>query len=339
MVMLPKNRKIALGAQPGAVSRLAGVARSGPDYSAVTVKGIMGQFYRRFEDVLSKSWASRIALIIPSNQEVETYRLLGMVPAIREWKGGRLLKALRTDGFTITNKPFEGTLPFSLEDWRRDKTGQLMIRMGDLARRAAQHPEALITTAIEANGLSYDGQNFFDTDHALGSSGTQINALAAAQVPALNVVTAAAPTEDEMVDVLIGVISYQYGLKDDQGEPINGDAKKWIVMVPPNLMGSTQAAIRSKLRKSGSDAATQHQDFEISCIVNPRLTSATVFYVFREDVEMKSMILQEELAPETQVIGEGSEEAFKNRRILAGVFCSRNVGYGEPLHAAKCTLS
>lgn len=337
-MVMPK-KKIALGAQPGRTERLAGVARSGPDYNLITVKGIMGQFYRRFEDVLSGSWASRIAMIVPSNQEVETYRMLGMVPALREWKGGRLLKALRTDGFQITNKPFEATLPFPREDWRRDKTGQLAIRAGDLARRAGQHPEALLTTAIEANGLCYDGQNYFDTDHSLGSSGTQINALTVTHVPALNVATAAAPTEDEMVDVLIGVISYQYGLKDDQGEPVNGDAKKWIVMVPPNLMGSTQAAIRSKLRKNGSDSAVTHQDFEISVIVNPRLTSTTVFYLFREDVEMKPFIWQEELAPATEFIGEGSEEAFKNRRLLLGVFTSRNVGYGEPLHAAKCTLS
>ncbi len=61
--------------------------------------------------------------------------------------------------------------------------------------------------------------------------------------------------------------------------------------------------------------------------------------MFRMDTEMKSFILQDETGPEVEVLGPNSEEAFKNRRLVWGVYASRRAGYGEPLHSAKFTLS
>lgn len=305
------------------------------------VRGIIGSFYRQFEDILGGSWAPQISTVIPSNQETETYRLSGMAPQLGLWRGERTVQDLRVDGFTLTNDDYEAAVGITRADWRRDKTGQLMIRVADLARRAATHWEALVTTLIENNtsGGAYDGQDFFDTDHSLGSSGTYDNELVAGTLAALNVASASAPTEDEMVDVVIGLIAQAYEAKDDQGEPFNGSARDWAVMVSPNLMGSTLAAIRSSLRKSGSSNAVTLQDFNITPIVNPRMTTTDVVLAFRLDTAMKSFILQDEAGPMMEVKGEGSDYAFDNGAYAFGVCATRAAGYGEYTAAVKGTLS
>ncbi len=310
-------------------------------HAPLGVRGIIGSFYRRFEATLGGSWAPQIGTVIPSDQATETYTLAGMAPQLALWKGHRDIADLRTDSFTLSNSDYQSAVGITRADWRRDKTGQLMIRVDDLARRAGTHWESLVTTLIEDNtsGGAYDGQDFFDTDHSLGSSGTYDNELVAGTLGALNVSTAAAPTEDEMVDVVIGLISQAYEAKDDQGEPHNGDARDWAIMVSPNLMGSTLAAIRSSLRKSGSSNAAQLQDFNITPIVNPRMTTTTVVLAFRLDCAARAFILQDEAGPMMEVKGEGSDYAFDNGAYAFGVTATRAAGYGEYLCAVKGTLS
>lgn len=310
-------------------------------HAPLGVRGIIGSFYRRFESVLGGSWAPAIGTLINSDQETETYKLAGMAPQLSPWRGHREVEDLRVDGFTLTNDDYQAAVGITRADWRRDKTGQLMIRVADLARRAATHWESLVTTLIENNtsGGAYDGQDFFDTDHSLGSSGTLDNELVAGTLGSLNVASASAPTEDEMVSVIVDLISKAYAFKDDKGEPINGDAKSWALMVSPNLMGSSAAAIRSSLRKSGSTNSVGLQDFDVSLIVNPRMTTTAVVLAFRLDTEMKSFILQDEAGVMMEVKGEGSDYAFDNGAYAFGVCATRAAGYGEYLHAVKGTLS
>lgn len=313
--------------------------RTGPDYAPIGVRGIIGRFYRRMEGSLAVSWALMVSLMIDSDQETETYKFLGMVPQLREWKGGRLAKALRVDGFTLSNKTFEATLHADLEDLRRDKTGQLAIRMGELGRRAGTHWASLLTTLLEANGNGYDGVAFFATSHSLGNSGTQKNLLTATEVGALNVSDAANPTADEWQDIVGGIVGWFYSFKDDQGEPINGDALEFVLMVPPLMLANAIAAVRSGFRKSGSTPEIATNDFTITVVPNARLTNANYVYMFRTDSEMKPLIAQGEVEPMVKVLGPESEHAILHNEALFAVKAVRNVTYGEPLHAIRATLS
>src|ERR1051325_2608810 len=76
---------------------------------------------------------------------------------------------------TIVNKTWESTIRIDADEQRRDKTGQIMVRVNELARRVATHPNKLLSTLISSGASSacYDGQYFFDTDHSEGDSGTQ----------------------------------------------------------------------------------------------------------------------------------------------------------------------
>lgn len=308
-------------------------------------RAIIGRFYQTLEAGFDRSWASRVGMLFQSNQEIEEYKWLGMSPALREWIDGRQAKGLRSVGYTIRNKTFEATLAISVDDLRRDKTGQIMLRVDEMADRANQHWEKLLSDLIATNGLCYDGQNFFDTDHAEGDSGQQKNLLTATEVPALNITAPTAPTAAEMAEALLGVVGWFYSFKDDQGEPINGEARSFLVMVPVSFWGPAVTAVSANLlnRAAGSlDNPLRGiigQGFNLEVVANPRLAWTTDFAVFRTDGRAKPFILQEEEPVTVKAVAEDSEEEFKNNRHLYGIKAIRNVGYGLWQHAIKATFS
>lgn len=316
----------------------------------LTSKGVLGMLFAALQEYLGASWVSRVSNDPPfsSNQETETYKWLGMVPAMREWIGGRQAKGFRENGITVTNKDFEATLEVPTKWMRRDKTGQIQIRINELAERATGHWAKLLSTLIQngtgsTSSLCYDGQYYFDSDHSEGESGTQLNLLAAAQVGALDVTAATTPTASEAVKAILGVIGYMLGYKDDQGEPMNANARKFLVMTGVELWPYLCPAVVAPAITSGETNVIRElakEGFEVSIAANPRLTSFTdKFIVFRTDAPAPALVRQQEEDIEVDAIAEGSEEEFKNKRHLYGLTTSRNVAYGYWQYASHATLS
>lgn len=309
-------------------------------YPGITIKGIIGTFYQKLEEVLGGSWPSQIAMDFSSNQETETYPWLGMTPAMREWVGGRNAKGLRENGLSITNKKWELTLGFDVDDLRRDKTGQIQIRIGDAATRAGQHWASLLSLLIE-NGesrLCYDGQFFFDTDHEEGASGAQSNDIA------VGAASATAPTPTEYVDAILLAIQQMYGYKDDQGEPMNGEATSFLAMVPVTHWASALKGLSNNMLNVGSGAVIDNvivnqSEFRVGLVTNPRLTWDDKFTLIRTDADTKPFIMQEEEGVTSKVLGEGSDEEFHNDRHLFGLKALRNVGYGYWQQAVLATFT
>lgn len=319
------------------------------DKLGLSSNAIIGRFFGRLEQEMSTSWMPLISWLNPSSdQESETYKFLGRVPQMREWIGGRQPIGLRSNGITIENKVFEATLEILKDDLRRDKTGQIMARIDDLAIRAAAHWAKLGSTLIQngdttTNGLCYDGQMFFDTDHSEGNSGTLSNALTASDYSELNVGTATNPTADELADVIMKMIQHQYSYLDDQGEPLNEGARKFAVMVPIGMWGNAQQAVSSKFLDTGfgtRDNPLLGTDFSIERVIpNVRLDWTAELGLFRTDGAVKGLIMQEEQPIEMSAIAEGSELEFMNRVHNYGIEAIRNVGYGMWQYATKALLS
>jgi phage major head subunit gpT-like protein len=309
-------------------------------------RAIIGSFYEALEQDIGQSWIPDISMEMTSNQESEEYKWLGMSPQMRQWIGQRLAKKFREQGLVIRNLTFESTLQVLVDDLRRDKTGQIMLRIAELADRTNAHWAKLLTDKIIAgdvavDGVCYDGQLFFDTDHAEGDSGTHKNKLAAAEVAALNVGTAAAPTASEMADVIMGMIGHFYTFRDDQGEPVNELARSFLVMVPVNLWGPAQTAVSANLLNTGSGARDNpltRMGVSVRVVTNPRLSVTTELYVFRTDGRTKPFIRQVEVPVTIDALAEGSELEFNNREHRYGVTAIRNTGYGMWQHALLGTL-
>ncbi len=310
---------------------------------------IVGSFYEQLADEFSKSWASDLGwLNSGSNQETETYKWLGNVPKYREWLGGRAASHPKTETFSIRNKLWEQTLEFGIDDLRRDKTGQIQVRIGELAQAGAAFWEDLITALIIADGVCYDGQNFFDTDHPVKESTTGSttakNELTASEVASLGVTTTTAPTPDEAAKIVQGLVGHFMTFTNDQGHLLNSSARKFTIMVATadQWGGFTTAVSQPALTGGASNPllGLKSRGYDFDVVLNPNLTSATdLVYMFRTDAKLKPFILQEETMPKVTVIGAGSEEEFKNRRHLFGTERIGNAGLGLWQYAIKATLS
>ena len=306
--------------------------------ATLSSRAIIGEFYATLEQNTGALWVPQVSTLFQSDQESETYKWLGMAPTMREWIGGRQAKGFRENGITITNKTFEATLEVLLDEIRRDKTGQVMVRVRELAQRTNAHWAKLCTTLIE-NGEAaacYDGQYFFDTDHSEGDSGTQSNDITS------DVTTTTAPTAAEFESAILKNVEAILGFKDDQGEPLNEEAMSFLVMVPTPFMASAAAALKNPVIVDGSGARTNTitniGGFQFNFAVNPRLTWTTKFAIFRTDGQVKPFIRQEEEGVQLSAVAEGSELEFNSNMHRYGVKAIRNAGYGYWQHACLTTF-
>ena len=309
--------------------------------SSLGSRAIIGEFYATLEQDLGGMWIGPTSNLFNSNQESEAYKWLGQAPAMREWIGGRQARALRDAGVTITNKTFEATLEVLLDEIRRDKTGQVMVRVRELAQRTNAHWAKLLTDLIIAGESTacYDGQYFFDTDHQEQDSATQSNDITS------DITTTTAPTAGEFETAILKSMEAIIGFVDDTNEPMNETAKSFLVMVPVPFMSAAAAAIGSEIIVDSSTSRTNRiltlgslGGFTVELAVNARLTWTTKFATFRTDAETKALIRQEEEAVTVDALAEGSEEEFKNKRHLYGVKAIRNVGYGYWQRACLTTF-
>src|SRR5688572_17707310 len=109
-------------------------------------RAIIGEFYDRLAAKTGMEWIDDLSMLFTSDQESETYKWLGMAPAMREWIGGRQAKGFRENGLTIINKDFEATLEVLVKELSRDKTGQILVRIREMADRANTHWASLLST-------------------------------------------------------------------------------------------------------------------------------------------------------------------------------------------------
>lgn len=293
-------------------------------------------------DTGSNTWVDQVTNFLTTDQESETYVDIGSSPLMREWVGGRQVKQLREMGFSIKGKKYEATLEVLLDDVRRDKTGKIEMKIRQLADRAKDHDAKLLTTLLAAgsSSLCYDGQYFFDTDHAEGDSGSQSNSIS------VDITTPAAPTPAEAETAILKATETILGLKDDQGEPTNASASQFLVMVPINhlrgfagALGTTVILDGGQARNNLLPAVGSIAGLSYGLVVNPRLAATDAFYLFRADGVEKPLIRQMEVDTKVSAIAEGSEEEFKNQRHLYGVHRIVGVGYGDWKGSVKVTLT
>lgn len=308
---------------------------------ALSSRAIMGRFYDTLSTAAPPAWVPRVAMEMRSDQPVENYKWLGMSPVMREWVGGRNAKGLRGNGIDVRNLVFEATLDIDIDDWRRDKTGQFMIRVDELATRAQQHRARLLSDLIAGgeDANAYDGKRFFAANHAEGSSGTQSNALSFDISDNATGGTATAPTPLTIQRAVLAAVQAIMGFKDDQGEPMNEDAAAFDVMVPTPFMGATLSALTLPLIAGGdSNILAARPGFTLTPVINPRLPWTTKLGVFRTDGSVKPFIEQVEQDPQIRAIAEGSEMETLQRKHVYTVDRIGNVAYGYWQHACLVTL-
>lgn len=315
----------------------------------ITQREVVGTFYRELNQDAGAMWLDAVSNYFTSDQDSEKYAFLGQAPGMREWVGGRNAKGFLENNITIANKHYEATMQALIRDLRRDKTGQMMIRLAEMARRTNSHWMELISTLI-VNGPStacYDGQYFWDTDHSEGDSGVQSNDISV-DISGLPVATAGTVTNPAVAEaqfaIMKGVVQI-LGLKDDRGKHMNMDASSFLVMVPLALYSQFAQAVDTPVQVAETQSAltAAKKRFSIRVEPNPILDSegswTDEFVVFRDDSAIKSFIRQEEVGVQLKTKWLESEFAFDNDAVQMGVDTWRNVAYGYWQHSCLVTMT
>jgi len=296
------------------------------------------------------SWAPRVGSIIGSNSEIENYNWIGTAPQMSVWEGEALLQELPNYEATLKNIEYISGLRVQKADIRRDKTGQIRQRIGDLGKRTGTHWETLVSTLIlggetatgtDLRGKAFDGKSFFATDHTYANSNfttSQSNDLSSG---VYNISTATAPTAVEAAAILVDMVGNFWTLKDDQGEPINGDARSFLVMVGTNaLHAPLRQAISAENLSSGESnqvrGLVSDAGVSLNVVLNPRLSANTTkVYMFRTDAPLGPFILQDEVG--VNVAEE--DPGMLSKHINVAATATRSAGYGLWQNALLATLS
>ena len=283
--------------------------------------GLRSEFFDRLEG--TQTYYQDLATRIVSTSDSETYRWLGTVPKMREWGSGRLAKGLRTESYSVENLKYEATIEVDRDEIADDRTGQIRIRIGELAQRAVTHKDYLIGQLL-INGAtagynSYDGLTFFNDAHVSGASGSQDNDSTYAAAAQDN-----QPTTDEFKGALKQAIAQMLSFKDDQGEPLPVSATGLVCVVPASMLFTAMEAVNASLISSTTNVLAG----AARVISLPWLTSTTTWYLLKTDGVVRPFIFQDREPIEFGALAEDSEEGFKREKLLFGVRARYRMTYG-----------
>lgn len=230
-----------------------------------------------------------LCTVVQSDGADEAYGLLGNMPGVREWLGDRQFRELRAGTFTIANKHWESSLLIKKTDIADDRMGLYGPLASDLGIEAAYHPDELFFTAM-VNGesqLCFDGQYFFDTDHAWGDSGTQDNDLTYAAA------TSTIPTTAEFKGAFHAARAAMLKFKNDKGKllnrPISTGMKNLVVVVNPDFEVIAKEALLAPLSGGGNTNVVVDTPTVIS---SAYLTDTSKMYLFNLDGALKPFVFQ-----------------------------------------------
>lgn len=217
-----------------------------------------------------------ISHMVQSDGTDEKIGWLGSMPGVREWLGDRQFNTLRAADFTLANKLWESSVMINRQDFDDDRTGVYNPMLEELAKTAALHPDQLMLDLLPAGEttLCWDGQNYFDTDHVWGDSGSQSNDLT------FDASNTAAISESEFKAAFRQAVNAILTFKRDNGEYFyNGALEKLsdlTLLVPVALRGVAHDTLESTLLGGGDSNVVIDRP---KIITSNRLTSGVKFYV------------------------------------------------------------
>ena len=118
--------------------------------TGLSVPGLRGAFFSRFG--ATKTYWQDLCTPVLSTRDGEKYRWLGGMPAMREWGSGRLTKGLGVESYEVENAKYELTIEVDRDEIDDDQTGQIKMRIGEMAEAAATHKDYLLEQLLNNGG-------------------------------------------------------------------------------------------------------------------------------------------------------------------------------------------
>jgi len=276
----------------------------------------------------------KVAVQRPSNTRQNTYAWMAKLPQLREWVGERVVHAISSYGYTITNKDFELTMELDRNDILDDTYGVFNPVAEEMGRAVKKWPDVQLGKLVRTgeSSLCYDGQNFFDTAHPIDkfapSLGTQSNYWAAGMP--LN--------PDNYAKVRTSMMS----LLGEDGQPLGVNPR--LLMVPPQLEQQGRHILHADYiapaafagnPQVGTNSNTLKGSAEL--LVVPELAGdPTTWYLLDTSRAIRPFVFQLRQAPQfVQFTDPKSDNVFRRKKFVYGVDARGNVGFGLWFLAAK----
>ena len=299
--------------------------------TGLLTRGLRSEFFSRFD--ASTTYFPDLTTRVQSNSDTETYKWLGSVPNMREWGTGRVAKGLRTESYSVENLKYEATIEVDRDEIADDKTGQIRIRIGELAERAASHKDFLVAQLLingETAGFnSYDGVSFFNESHLSGDSGQQGNLRTHPAVDPDH------PTTAEFKAALKEAIAAMMSFKDDRGDPMSISASGLVCAVPTTMYLTALEALNATILNNSSNVIAGIA----RVIAFPWLTDESKWYLLKTDGVIRPFIFQDREPVEFTALTEDSDEGFRREKFLYGARARYRITYGYWQYAVRINLT
>lgn len=133
---------------------------------AALAQGFNAAFQQGFDSVASTY--EQVAMVVPSTADAENYGWMKDLPGMREWVGQRVIHNLEATSAQLKNKRYEHTIGVLEDNIKDDKLGIYKTIFSQQGEIVARHPDDLVWGLLPVGFTTkgFDGQYFFDTDHA-----------------------------------------------------------------------------------------------------------------------------------------------------------------------------
>ena len=235
---------------------------------------------------------------------------LGAAPQMRQWVDEKRAQGLNKQKWAVSVANYEASVDVDLNGFKDARNNPYGRRIQEMAQNAARMPYNLISDLIK-NGAAtkcYDGKNFFATNHSEGSSGSQSNLLTGS----------GGDTIDHITTDFYAAKNALRTMRDDKGEVMTSQDFRPLIWLPANpaleqLFAQLKAAT---LIANTSNVLAGSFDY----VVDPRLTDANDWHMFRTDGVMKPFIWVNRETPHyTDNFDSKSDDVFKRRKGMASV--------------------
>ena len=283
-----------------------------------------------------------VCTVVPSSSKDEAYVGLGDTPGMREFLGDRQFHQLRSANFTIENKPWESSVGIDRHDIDDDRYGLYNPVVATMGLNASNHPDKILGDLIIAgeSATCFDGQFFFDTDHAWGDSGTQSNDLGASAV------SATAPTVAEWRTSLSAAVTAMLGFKTDQGDfyirPRAATLSDLVALVPPSMYEVAVQTVEQTIRLEGG-AGTSNVVVHRPRIVPYQYIGANYtggsnakWYLCYTGAPLRPFVFQSRSPLQVQI---ADADNIKEKDVKFMTEARYNVGYGAWFTSVLTTFS
>lgn len=318
-----------------------------------TIKGIRAEFVSALQSAPNES--GKIALDIPSDGIDEEYLFGGQVPEMEEWVDTRKAVDLFQKKLRVPNRLYGNALKVDRFEKQDDRANFFANRIRDLAA-AAKHLEdkLVLGTLVDAaesatgsEGAAYDGQAFFDTDHADPAAvytTAQDNDLTSTAATGTN------PTLAEFASAMDTHAQAYLNFRDDRGR------KFWwqlpsvgYIVIPPLMLNVATQFVKSYSIDSTNPAivnAMQGAVIQWAIIINRQTANTTdrFFTAIPGENGRWPFFKQHRLQPMFQQStgersGEVGQDQLLNRYDYYGAHSRMGIGYGQWRAAILHTFS